>query len=201
MLQRHNLRVSYNGRLGRSVAGQLEHRSTCGACTFIQPAGPSNVLGVVKFRFPNKHDVYMHDTPQRELFDKHVRTFSHGCIRVHNPGTPRRAAARGGQGLVGRSMCAACWRRGGYNNEVELTKQIPVHVTYFTAVVGEDGQVQLLRRHLRPTTAASRRRWAAEPLPPEARWRARRVPRPQAQARKGKAKQKSNDFLSGLFGN
>src|SRR3546814_9771490 len=41
---------------------------------------------LVKFRFPNKHDIYMHDTPQRELFEKTQRTFSHGCIRVHNPG-------------------------------------------------------------------------------------------------------------------
>ena len=51
---------------------------------FVQPPGPKNVLGIVKFRFPNKHDVYMHDTPNRELFKQDVRAFSHGCVRVQN---------------------------------------------------------------------------------------------------------------------
>ena len=52
---------------------------------FVQPPGPKNVLGMVKFRFPNKHDVYMHDTPERHLFGGSVRAFSHGCMRVQNP--------------------------------------------------------------------------------------------------------------------
>ncbi len=50
-----------------------------------QPPGPTNVLGVVKFLFPNKHAVYLHDTPTKNLFNASVRTFSHGCIRVRNP--------------------------------------------------------------------------------------------------------------------
>ena len=52
---------------------------------FVQPPGPKNVLGMVKFRFPNKHNVYMHDTPERHLFGGGLRTFSHGCMRVQNP--------------------------------------------------------------------------------------------------------------------
>jgi murein L,D-transpeptidase YcbB/YkuD len=51
----------------------------------VQQPGPSNALGLVKFLFPNKHSVYLHDTPNRELFDKTTRTFSHGCIRVQDP--------------------------------------------------------------------------------------------------------------------
>ena len=50
-----------------------------------QPPGENNVLGNIKFRFPNKHDVYMHDTPQKHLFNADVRAFSHGCMRVRNP--------------------------------------------------------------------------------------------------------------------
>ena len=50
-----------------------------------QPPGENNVLGNIKFRFPNKHDVYMHDTPQKQLFNADVRAFSHGCMRVRNP--------------------------------------------------------------------------------------------------------------------
>src|SRR5262249_25611252 len=52
---------------------------------FTQPPGQKNVLGMVKFRFPNRHDIYMHDTPERHLFGGAVRAFSHGCMRVQNP--------------------------------------------------------------------------------------------------------------------
>jgi murein L,D-transpeptidase YcbB/YkuD len=50
-----------------------------------QPPGPANVLGKFKFTFHNKHIVYMHDTPTKNLFDKPSRPFSHGCMRVRNP--------------------------------------------------------------------------------------------------------------------
>ena len=53
--------------------------------SFQQPPGPKNVLGDVKFLFPNSHDVYMHDTPERNLFGKSFRALSHGCMRVHEP--------------------------------------------------------------------------------------------------------------------
>ena len=65
----------------RPSIGQVDIRRF----NFIQPPGPTNVLGVVKFRFPNKHDIYMHDTPERFLFDKQARAFSHGCMRVQDP--------------------------------------------------------------------------------------------------------------------
>ena len=51
----------------------------------MQPPGPGNALGVVKFLFPNKHDVYLHDTPSKGLFNADMRAFSHGCVRVRNP--------------------------------------------------------------------------------------------------------------------
>ena len=50
-----------------------------------QLPGPGNALGVVKFLFPNKHAVYMHDTPSKALFEKPMRAFSHGCMRIRNP--------------------------------------------------------------------------------------------------------------------
>ncbi len=50
-----------------------------------QTPGPANALGQVKFLFPNKHAVYMHDTPSKHLFDRPVRAYSHGCMRVRNP--------------------------------------------------------------------------------------------------------------------
>ena len=67
-----------------------------------QPPGNKNALGELKFLFPNAHNIYMHDTPNRELFDEAVRDFSHGCVRVQNPAGIRNRAAGLGRGQ-GRS--------------------------------------------------------------------------------------------------
>jgi murein L,D-transpeptidase YcbB/YkuD len=53
--------------------------------TLRQGPAPDNALGRVKFLFPNKHSIYLHDTPSRALFDSERRTFTHGCIRLENP--------------------------------------------------------------------------------------------------------------------
>ena len=85
ILERQRMRVVYNGRPVNPSSvdwGQVDIRRF----GFVQSAGPHNVLGVVKFMFPNKHDIYMHDTPQRELLDKPIRMYSHGCMRVQDPG-------------------------------------------------------------------------------------------------------------------
>ena len=84
VLQRHNLRVKY---LGRDVDPGAIDWNAMDIRNFeiYQPPGPDNVLGHVKFVFPNKHDVYMHDTPQKFLFAQPVRADSHGCMRVQNP--------------------------------------------------------------------------------------------------------------------
>jgi murein L,D-transpeptidase YcbB/YkuD len=97
------------------------------------------VLGTLKFNFPNRHAVYMHDTPQRELFTETVRTLSHGCIRVHEP--DRLAALllavdKGWSAQQVRSLLA-----GGTSNVVKLNRPVPVHLTYFTAMVDEKGKV------------------------------------------------------------
>lgn len=105
--------------------------------SFQQPPGPKNVLGEVKFLFPNSHDVYMHDTPERNLFGKSFRALSHGCMRVHEP---RRLAEvllaedKGWSASKVQSMFAS----GG---EVALSKHIPVHITYMTARVDDNGKL------------------------------------------------------------
>jgi murein L,D-transpeptidase YcbB/YkuD len=105
--------------------------------SFQQPPGPKNPLGTVKFMFPNPHDVYMHDTPERNLFVKSLRALSHGCMRVHEP---RRLAEiflaedKGWSPEKVGSMYSG-------SNEVKLDKHIPVHVTYFTARVDADGRL------------------------------------------------------------
>ena len=138
VLQKHGLRVSLKGQPvdPRTVDWNAVNIRDY---TFTQPPGPANVLGKFKFNFPNRHAVYMHDTPQRHLFAKPVRTLSHGCIRVNEP---ERLAAlllaedKGWSPQQVRSML------GGGNKVVPLGRQIPVHLTYFTVVVDELGRLQ-----------------------------------------------------------
>ena len=138
ILTRQRMRVVYNGRPVDPSSvnwGSVDVRRF----SFIQSPGPHNVLGVVKFMFPNKHDIYMHDTPQRELFEQQVRLFSHGCIRVHNPGRLAELLLAEDKGWPAEQVRGLLAQ--GNNNEVQLQRQIPVHVSYFTAVAGEDGHV------------------------------------------------------------
>jgi L,D-transpeptidase YcbB len=139
ILQRQNLQVSYNGR---PVDARLVDWASVDIrqFQFIQPAGAHNVLGAVKFRFPNKHDVYMHDTPQRELFSRPVRTFSHGCIRVQNPLRLAEMLLAEDKGWSANQVARLL--TGHDNNEIRLTRKIPVHVTYFTAVADDNGTVR-----------------------------------------------------------
>ena len=199
VLQRHNLRVSYNGR--PVDASQVDWTQVdIRRYTFIQPSGPTNVLGGIKFRFPNKHDIYMHDTPQRDLFEKTVRSYSHGCIRVQNPGRLAEILLEEDKGWSAahvRNLLA----QGG-NNEVTLGKQIPVHITYFTAMVGDDGRLQsfadIYGHDNRVAVALSGRPLPLEPPSVETSSvrggsKEARRPRPNQQT--------NNDFFSGLFGN
>ncbi len=105
--------------------------------SFQQPPGPKNPLGDVKFMFPNSHDVYMHDTPERNLFSKSFRALSHGCMRVHEPRRFAELLLAEDKGWSGEKVGSMF--SGG---EVQLDKHIPVHVTYFTVRVEENGKLQ-----------------------------------------------------------
>jgi murein L,D-transpeptidase YcbB/YkuD len=195
ILTRQRLRVVYNGRPVDASSvdwGSVDIRRY----TFLQSAGPHNVLGVVKFMFPNKHDIYMHDTPQRELFEKPTRAYSHGCMRVQNPERLAELLLAEDKGWPAEQVRGLLAQ--GYNNEVPLQRQIPVHVTYFTAVAGEDGQVSYfgdIYGHDNRVLAAL----GGKPLPPDlggvGDGEYRDARRPQ------RYKQTNNDFFSGLFGN
>jgi len=141
VLDQYRLQVSYQGR---PVDPDKVDWSTAniGAYEFRQPPGPKNPLGVVKFMFPNKHDVYMHDTTasERDLFARPYRGLSHGCMRVADPlrlavillAQDKGWSEQQVQGLV----------NGGTTREVALTTRIPVHMTYFTATVDREGSLQ-----------------------------------------------------------
>ncbi len=98
-----------------------------------------NALGEVKFLFPNKHAVYLHDTPSKHLFNRSRRAYSHGCMRVRNPRDFASAIMRT-EGWSKQAIDRTIER--GNNRAIRLEQKLPVHVTYFTAAVAEDGGVR-----------------------------------------------------------
>jgi murein L,D-transpeptidase YcbB/YkuD len=99
-----------------------------------QRPGPKNALGTVKFIFPNDLNIYLHDTPDHSLFDRDVRAFSHGCIRVQKPHELAEYALSGMPGWTETRIQQAV---RGPNRQVVLRKKIPVYIVYFTAYVRE----------------------------------------------------------------
>ena len=100
-----------------------------------QKPGSNNALGEVKFMFPNKHAIYLHDTPKRSLFENENRAFSHGCVRVQNP----RDLATHILGWSSEKVAATI--ASGKNTPVQMDKKLPVHLTYFTAWTDEAGNI------------------------------------------------------------
>lgn len=101
-----------------------------------QPPGSRNALGAVKILFPNKHSIYMHDTPAKNLFKRETRAFSHGCVRLHDP----RGMAAAVLGKSKQQISAAI--STGKNATEHLKEKIPVYVSYFTAWPQQDGTVK-----------------------------------------------------------
>lgn len=107
-----------------------------------QPSGPGNALGKVKFTFPNKHTVYLHDTQSKGLFDADQRTFSHGCVRVKNPQRLAEVLLGSDQGWNPEQIAKLINVKGEpLESSIDIEKRIPVHITYFTAQVDDDGEV------------------------------------------------------------
>ncbi len=100
-----------------------------------QPPGDDNALGNIKFLFPNSHDIYMHDTPTKNLFAEKSRAFSHGCVRVEDP---RKFAefVLGWDRTQIDDMIAS-----GMNQDIRLPVRIPVHLNYFTAWPDGSGKI------------------------------------------------------------
>lgn len=108
-----------------------------------QPPSKSNALGLVKFMFPNKYNIYLHDTPQKSLFAREVRAFSHGCIRLAQPFEFAYALL-----ALQEEDPKAFFHRvlnSGKETKVDLDQKVPVHLIYRTAYVGPKGEVQYRR--------------------------------------------------------
>jgi murein L,D-transpeptidase YcbB/YkuD len=103
-----------------------------------QNPGKNNSLGLVKFIFPNSHNIYFHDTPAKSLFQARKRTFSHGCIRLAEPEKLARYLLKDQNwhdAKIRKAMNA------GKEQWVALDKPVAVSITYITAWVGEDGEI------------------------------------------------------------
>lgn len=109
-----------------------------------QPSGDGNALGDVKFLFPNKHSVYLHDTPSKSLFSSNERLYSHGCIRLNKPLVLAQTLLDDDKGS-GAFDVKTLVRRGPGGNTVLLDKPVPIHVGYFTAWAEGDGVVRIYR--------------------------------------------------------
>ena len=108
-----------------------------------QPPSDSNALGLVKFMFPNKWNIYLHDTPSKSLFEKEIRAYSHGCIRLGDPFDFAYALlAPQSADPVGEF---AAHLRTKAENSLTLKEPVPVHLVYFTAWPTAKGGIQYRR--------------------------------------------------------
>lgn len=108
---------------------------------FVQPAGPKNALGRIKLMFPNRHSVYLHDTPSKSFFNETTRTFSHGCIRVEKP------VELAALVLNDPAWTAEALEREiatGKTRNVNLAQPVPVLVLYWTAMKTGSGVIRFL---------------------------------------------------------
>lgn len=108
--------------------------------TVRQEPGPKNALGRIKFMFPNKHFIYLHDTPNRRLFDRSERTFSSGCIRVEHPITLASLllgnSTQWSEAQIEDKLATA------KNETVKLKKPITVFLMYWTSEPDEQGDAR-----------------------------------------------------------
>ena len=109
--------------------------------TFVrQPPGDSNALGRIKFMFPNRFSVYLHDTNSRGLFARDERALSHGCVRVDQPFKLAEVVLGRDRGW---SEARISKMVGGDERTIMLPNPMPVHVNYFTAFVDDGGELRL----------------------------------------------------------
>ena len=105
-----------------------------------QLPGGKNSLGKVKFLFPNSFNIYFHDTPAKALFEKDVRAYSHGCIRLAEPAKLAAYLLKDEKGWDDAKINAAMNK--GEEKFVKLSEPVPVFITYYTSWVDDAGKLQ-----------------------------------------------------------
>jgi murein L,D-transpeptidase YcbB/YkuD len=139
ILDQHELKVKYNGRFVDPSSIDWNNVNM-GAISFVQAPSPNNVLGKVKFVYPNPYSVYMHDTIKEGLFDKDSRAEGHNCPRVFKPGKIAAVVLAADQDMPQAQVDKLLAE--GYNSAINIQHHLPVHTTYFTATVDDEGKLQ-----------------------------------------------------------
>jgi len=117
-----------------------ENRMYWSGDQLIQEPGPQNALGRIKFEFPNRYSVYLHDTPARRLFTDPERAQSHGCVRLERPLDLALELLQGDPEWTREAIEQAI--REGDTKRIALSEPTAVVITYQTVFVGDDGMVQ-----------------------------------------------------------
>jgi len=141
ILKSNKLRVSYEGKPVDPTKVDW-NRVNIHNFTFSQKSGPKNVLGKAKFLYPNKHIVYMHDTVsyRQKVFKEENRAIGYGCVRMEKPREFAELLLAEDQDWPA-SKVKDLWDKG-VNSPVTLDARPPVHTTYFTALVDDEGKIE-----------------------------------------------------------
>jgi len=110
---------------------------------FMQSPSAKNALGKIKFLFPNKYSVYIHDTPGKRKFFNTVRAFSHGCMRIQKPRELLEALALYNSNVNADAIMKRL--KGDKNKQIGLRRRIPVDITYLTSFVDDYGNLHFRR--------------------------------------------------------
>ncbi len=172
----------------------------------VQPAGRRSVMGYVKFSFPSQHTIFMHDTPDKWMFNAKQRTLSHGCLRLRNPLKAAELILAEDKGWDAAKVDDLA-KAGPMNNEVAMDTKIKMHIAYFTAWVDEAGTLKTygdIYGHERRVTQALDGRWSEiakgrNHLAPVVPDQAQLTAKPVKQAARG-GKSANDDFLSSFGG-
>ncbi|MGR3492150.1 MAG: L,D-transpeptidase family protein [Shimia sp.] len=134
---------SQGRKVNRSAVNFASYTESSFPFNMRQPPSRGNALGLVKFMFPNRYNIYLHDTPAKNLFGREVRAFSHGCIRLNDPFDFAYALLAKQTGdPVGFFQSKL---RTGAEARVNLKQPVPVHLVYRTAFTSPRGNINFRR--------------------------------------------------------
>ena len=106
----------------------------------MQPPGPKNALGKIKFKFPNRFSVYLHDTPTKHLFKRNVRAFSHGCVRLSQPESLLDTIASFNDNIDLEQAKETL--KGKRKTQLNVENQLPIYLVYLTAGMNDNNEIE-----------------------------------------------------------
>ena len=133
----------FDKKSGKQVSAENWNPANYSGYRYVQQTGKLNSLGLIKFDFPNKHMVYLHDTNNRSRFVENNRALSSGCVRVEDPFDLAKAIFQIEGVNVERADLDTLVAREKTKN-IKLNKKVNVHQVYFTAVIDKTGSIKIL---------------------------------------------------------